>query len=196
MARKPKSMRHIKDILRLKHEHRLSVRQIARSCGLPSSTVSDYLVRAQAAGLSWPLPEGLDEQQIQQQLLSPPRGQPEAPPAEPPRPLPDWPEIHKELGRRSVTLRLLWREYRERYPDGYAYTQFCEYYHRWAETLDPVMRHHHPPGEKMFVDWAGQTVPLHEAGGARSEASDTEPSGSCSSTVCPAQSTNIFSPGG
>lgn len=172
MARKPKSMRQIKEVLRLKHEQRLSVRQIARNCGLPSSTVSDYLVRAQTAGLGWPLPEGLDEQQIQEQLLNRARGQPQAaPPAEPPRPLPDWPEVHKELGRRSVTLRLLWREYRQRYPEGYAYTQFCEYYHRWAETLDPVMRHHHPPGEKMFVDWAGQTVPLHEAGGAVSQAS-------------------------
>jgi transposase len=172
MARKPKSMRQIKEILRLKHEHRLSVREVARSCGLPSSTVSDYLMRAQAADLGWPLPEGLDEQQIQELLLNPARGQPEAaPPPEPPRPLPDWPEIHKELGRRSVTLRLLWQEYRQRFPNGYAYTQFCEYYHRWAETLDPVMRHHHPPGEKMFVDWAGQTVPIHEADGLLSEAS-------------------------
>jgi len=165
-------MRQIKEILRLKHEHHLSVRQIGRSCGLPSSTVSDYLLRAQAAGLGWPLPEELNEQQIQQRLLSPPQGQGEAALAtEPPRPLPHWPEIHKELGRHSVTLRLLWREYLERFPEGYAYTQFCEYYHRWAETLDPVMRHHHRPGEKMFVDWAGQTVPLHEAGGVVSEAS-------------------------
>lgn len=165
-------MRQIKEILRLKHEHRLSVRQIARSCGLPASTVSDYLVRAQSAGLSWPLPEGLDEQQIQHQLLNPGRDQPEAaPPARPPRPLPDWREVHQELGRRSVTLRLLWQEYRQRFPEGYGYTQFCEYYHRWAETLDPVMRHHHPPGEKLFVDWAGQTVPIHEADGSVSAAS-------------------------
>jgi transposase len=79
--------------------------------------------------------------------------------------------VHQELGRRSVTLRLLWQEYRERFPNGYGYTQFCEYYHRWAQTLDPVMRHHHPPGEKMFVDWAGQTVPLVAADGAVSQAS-------------------------
>lgn len=164
-------MRQVKEVLRLKYEHRLSVREIARSCGLPSSTVSDYLKRAQAAGLGWPLPEGLDQEQIQQRLLSSRRGQAEAaPPPEPPRRLPDWPEVRKELGRQSVTLRLLWREYRQHYPDGYAYTQFCEYYHRWAETLDPVMRHHHPPGEKMLVDLAGQTVPLHEAGGSLSEA--------------------------
>lgn len=172
MARKPISMRQIKEILRLKHQHQLSVREIARSCGLPPSTVSDYLGRAQAAGLSWPLPEGLEDQQIQDRLLHPPQAQPEAsPPTEPPRPLPDWPEVHKELGRRSVTLRLLWQEYRERFPEGYGYTQFCEYYHRWAETLEPVMRHHHPPGEKMFVDWAGQTVPLAGADGTLSQAS-------------------------
>jgi transposase len=165
-------MRQIKEILRLKHQHQLSVREIARSCGLPSSTVSDYLLRAQAASLSWPLPEGLDDQHIQERLLHPPQGQPEAcPAAEPPRPLADWPEVHKELGRRSVTLRLLWQEYRQRFPNGYGYTQFCEYYHRWAESLDPVMRHHHPPGEKMFVDWAGQTVAIAEAQGRVSQAS-------------------------
>ena len=167
-------MRQIKEVLRLKHAHQLSVREIARSCGLPPSTVNDYLVRAQAAGLSWPLPEGLDDQQLQQQLLNASQDPPEeaaAPPAEPPRPLPDWAEIHKELGRRSVTLRLLWQEYRERFPNGYGYTQFCEYYHRWAETLDPVMRHHHAPGEKMFVDWAGQTIPIHQPNGVVAEAS-------------------------
>jgi len=165
-------MRQIKEILRLKHEHRLSVRQIARSCGLPASTVSDYVVRAQAAGLGWPLPEGLDEGQIQHRLLNPTRGQPEAaPPPKPARPLPDWSEVHKELRRRSVTLRLLWREYRESFPDGYGYTQFCEHYHRWAGTLDPVMRQHHTPGEKLFVDWAGQTVPIREPDGSVSEAS-------------------------
>jgi transposase len=165
-------MRQIKEILRLKHQHQLSVREIARSCGLPPSTVNDYLLRAQATGLSWPLPEGMDDQHIQERLLHPPQAQPRAcPPAEPPRPLPDWPEVHQELGRRSVTLRLLWQEYRQRFPKGYGYTQFCEYYHRWAETLDPVMRHHHPPGEKMFVDWAGQTVPIQAADGVSSPAS-------------------------
>src|SRR5512141_480494 len=118
MARKPISMRQIKEILRLKHTHQLSIREIARSCGLPSSTVNDYLVRAQAAGLSWPLPEGLDDQQLQQRLLHLTQTQPEAsPPLGPPRPLPDWAEVHKELGRRSVTLRLLWEEYRGRFPN-------------------------------------------------------------------------------
>jgi transposase len=164
-------MRQIKEILRLKHEHHLSVREIGRSCGLPPSTVSDYLGRAQAAGLSWPLPEGLSDEEIARKLLNGNCADPTAPPAEPARPLPDWAEVHKELGRRSVTLRLLWQEYRQRFPNGYAYTQFCEYYHRWAQTLDPVMRHVHVPGEKMFVDWAGQKVPIHGPDGVTSEAS-------------------------
>jgi hypothetical protein len=126
-------MRHIKELLRLKHEHLLSVREITRSCGLLGSTVHDYLVRAKAAGQGWRFADGLDELQLQQLLLSPARSQPgAAPPPEPPRRFPDWPEVHKELGCRSVTLRLLWQEYRQRFPDGHAYTQFCEYWGRTA----------------------------------------------------------------
>jgi transposase len=152
-------MRHIKEILRLKHEHHLSVREIARSSGLPPSTVSDYLGRAQRAGLSWPLPADLSEEQLQRQLLQS-EGQESPAPTQPGRPLPEWAEVHKELGRPNVTLRLLWEEYRREFPEGYGYTQFCEYYNRWAGTLDPVLRQVHVPGEKMFVDWAGQTVPI------------------------------------
>ncbi|MHC1769481.1 MAG: hypothetical protein AB9869_35225 [Verrucomicrobiia bacterium] len=70
-----------------------------------------------------------------------------------------------------MTPRLLWQEYRESFPNGYGYTQSCEYYHHWTETLDPVIRHPPVPGEKMFVDWAGQTIPMHQAGGVVAEAS-------------------------
>ena len=77
--------------------------------------------------------------------------------------LPDWPHLHQELGRLSVTLRLLWQEYRRAQPEGYGYSRFCELYQRWAGTLDPVLRQMHLPGEKLFVDWAGQTVPIHNA---------------------------------
>ena len=77
--------------------------------------------------------------------------------------LPDWPHLHQELGRPSVTLRLLWQEYRRAQPEGYGYSRFCELYQRWAGTLDPVLRQMHLPGEKLFVDWAGQTVPIHHA---------------------------------
>ena len=158
MARKKLTMRQIHEILRLKHQNRLSVRKIARSCGLPTSTVGDYLQRAEIAGISWPHSEDLSEQQLVERLMAtaPPKG-------EPCQVLPDWTHIHTELGRKSVTLQLLWQEYRAAQPEGYGYSRFCELYQRWAGTLDPVLRQVHLPGEKMFVDWAGQTVAIHNA---------------------------------
>jgi hypothetical protein len=159
MARQTKSMRQIKEILRLKFQHQLSIREIARSCALPTSTVGDYLKRAELAGLSWPIPEEWTEEQILERLLGVPDPSPEVPQA-----LPDWAQIHEELRRKSVTLRLLWQEYRHSHPEGYGYSRFCELYDRWAQRLDPVLRQVHRPGEKMFVDWAGQTVPIYKLG--------------------------------
>jgi transposase len=151
-------MRQIHELLRLKYQNQLSVREIARSCGLPTSTVGDYLKRAEAAGVQWPLPAGQSEPALLQLLLAQPATAPGSGLA-----LPDWPTIHKELGRKSVTLLLLWQEYRQTYPEGYGYSRFCQLYQRWAGTLDPVLRQVHLPGEKLFVDWAGQTVPIHNA---------------------------------
>jgi len=151
-------MRQIHELLRLKYQNQLSIREIARSCGLPASTVGDYLKRAAAAGVQWPLPAGQSEAELLQLLL----GAPAIAPADA-LALPDWPHLHQELGRPSVTLRLLWQEYRQAQPEGYGYSRFCELYQRWAGTLDPVLRQVHLPGEKLFVDWAGQTVPIHNA---------------------------------
>lgn len=156
MARPNKSMRQIKEILRLKFEHQLSVREIARSCAVPASTVGDYLKRAELAGLSWPQPEDWTEEQILERLLGVADPSPEVPQG-----LPVWGHLHEELRRKSVTLRLLWQEYRQTHPDGYGYSRFCELYDRWAGTIDPVLRQVHPPGEKMFVDWAGPTIPIY-----------------------------------
>ena len=123
-------MRQIKELLRLKHEHGLSVRQIARSCGLPVSTVGDYLKRAQEAGLSWPLPEELTEEQLLASCLGSAAPAAADPPA---KALPDWKEIHQELRRKGVTLQLLWNEYHQIHPEGYAYSRFCELYREWEE---------------------------------------------------------------
>jgi transposase len=158
MARTKLTMRQIQEILRLKHQNQLSIREIARSCGLPTSTVGDYLKRAEAAGISWPVPEGQSEKELLQLLIAQPVTGTDRCAA-----LPDWPYIHKELGRKAVTLLLLWQEYRQVQPEGYGYSRFCELYQRWAGTLDPVLRQVHLPGEKMFVDWAGQTVEIHNA---------------------------------
>lgn len=58
-------MRKLKEILRLKYEAQLSIRQITRSCSISHSTVSDILHRAETAGLSWPLSNDYDENKLE-----------------------------------------------------------------------------------------------------------------------------------
>ena len=155
MTRERLTMRKIQEVLRLKWSCELSNRAIARSCSISHSTVQEYLQRAEAAGLSWPLPESLTEDALFQQLF------PERVPVEAqPRALPDWPQVHAELRKRSVTLKLLWTEYKEAHPDGFQYSQYCERYRHWAAKLNPPMRLVHKAGEKLFVDYAGDTIPL------------------------------------
>ncbi len=150
MAGKRLPMRKIREILRLKWEVGLSHRAIARSCSVGLGTVSLYLKRAREAGLSWPLPEALDETALEAQVLRRPR------PPTGPRPQPDPAHIHRELKRQGVTLHLLWVEYLETHPAGYRYSQFCEIYRRWAKKLNPSMRQRHRAGEKAFVDYSGK----------------------------------------
>jgi transposase len=153
------SMRKIEEILRLKYEAKLSHRAIAQSCGVSPSTVSEYVAHAQAAGLSWPLPTGLSGEALEG-LLFPQREPVSATGRRIPQP--DWPKIHTELRRKSVTLGLLWVEYRQAHPDGYGYSQFCYCYRQWVKQLKPMMRQRHQAGEKLFIDYAGQTVPVVE----------------------------------
>jgi transposase len=148
-------MRKIHLVLRLFFAAGLSIRAIARSIHASPSTVGDYIRRAQVAGLSWPLPEGMDERAVEAKLF-PPR-----PPASPiVRPLPEWAKVHRELRRKGVTLSLLWYEYKAEHPDGVQYSWFCERYRAWAQHIDVVMRQEHRAGEKLFVDYAGQSVPV------------------------------------
>jgi transposase len=155
MVQERLTMRKIAEVLRLKWECKLSNRAIARSCSISHSTVSEYLRRAQEAGLSWPLPADMGEDTLLELLF------PQAPQSSSCAiPCPDWSLIHAELRKKSVTLRLLWVEYREAQPDGYGYSQFCALYREWAKHLNPSMRLSHKGGEKVFVDYAGQTVPI------------------------------------
>ena len=149
------SMRKVSEILRLKWSCGLSDRAIARSCAICHGSVAEYVTRARLAGLSWPLPEHLDEDALYR-LLFPPVPHP----CNQAIPVPDWAHLHTELRRKGVTLRLLWVEYREAHNNGYGYSQFCNLYRRWAKRLKPSMRQAHPAGEKLFVDYAGQTVPV------------------------------------
>jgi len=155
MPRKRLSMRKIKEVLRLKGQCALSHRQIAHSCGIGLGTVYEYLRRAVEAGVGWPLPDGLQEADLDRLLFPPP-----IPVPKDERPLPDWAEIHKELKRKGVTLLLLWQEHRATHPNGYGYSRFCELYTEWTQKLSPRMHQIHKAGEKLFVDYAGQTVPV------------------------------------
>jgi transposase len=146
-------MRKIKEILRLRFEVGLPLRQIARSCGLGKTTVSECLARFEGSGLSWPAVLQLDEATLEDKLYPPTLLAPAAA-----RTLPVWAAIHRELRRKGVTLTLLWHEYRAVHPDGFGYSWFCERYAAWAGQLDVVMRQEHRAGEKLFVDYAGQTV--------------------------------------
>src|SRR5262249_38081144 len=119
---------------------------------------ADYLVRARAAGLGWPLPAAMDDADLEARLF------PAAPRPAVARPPPDFGAVHTELRRKGGTLELLWVEYRERHPDGYGYSQFCNLYRHWQRRVDVVMRQEHRAGEKLFVDFAGQTVPVVDPG--------------------------------
>ena len=151
------TMRKIREVFRLKFDCDLSNRQIAKSCAIARSTVADYLFRLQQAGLSWPLPPDIDDNQLEQRLYPP---LPALPAHQ--RPIVDWSYIHQQLRHKSVTLMLLWQEYKEQHPHGYQYSQFCSFYRQWADKNDPVMRQQHCAGEKMFVDYAGQTVQVYD----------------------------------
>ena len=130
-------MRRIREVLRLYFAAALSIRAIARSLGTSPSTVGEYLRRAQVAGLSWPLPELVDDTELERRLF------PAPPSSRTARPLPDWSEVHRELRRKSVTLSLLWQEYKQSHPEGLQYSRFCEQYRAWAGKLDLVMRQEH-----------------------------------------------------
>ncbi len=153
-------MRQLKEVFRLHYELKLSQRAIAQSTGLARSTVESYIQRAKKAELVWPLPEAMDEAALWQRLRLRVESKE---PLQPERRLPDFAKIHQELRRKNVTLMLLWREYRQQHPDGYGRTQFFEHYRRWAAKLEPTLRQTHVPGEKLFVDWAGQSIPIDES---------------------------------
>jgi transposase len=155
MANRRLSMRKIKEVLRLHQEIGLSERQIAKSCGISRSTVKDYLHRAQRAGLSWPLSSELDDAQLENLLF--PLSQPIAPEN---RGMPPLDYLYQELKRKGVTLQLLWCEYKQSNPEGYQYSQFCKRYQRWVDKLDVCLRQQYRAGEKLFVDYAGQTIPV------------------------------------
>ena len=161
MAAQRVAMRNIKECLRLKFEAGLSHEKIARALQLSKGVVSKYVSAARESGLDWSALAALEEAQLALVLLPPiteykTRGE---------RVLPDVLSAHRELRRKGVTLQLLWEEYVAAHPHQptYRYTQFVEHYRRYAGTLKRSMRQQHRAGEKLFIDYAGPTLPIINA---------------------------------
>jgi len=149
MPRRRVPMRKIRQILKLKYESKLKHRMISRACRVGVGTVSEYIGRAKAAGLGWPLPADLDDTTLEAILYPPSTSSPVT------HTPPDFVKIHEELRRPGVTLQLLWEEYREGEACGYSYSRYCELYNRWRKKLHPSMRQYHRAGEKTFIDFSG-----------------------------------------
>ena len=150
-------MRKLKEILRLRFEAGLSYRQIAAAAKVSVGVAAKYVAQAERAGLTWPLPDNPDEAALARLL-----GQTPDVPARLSRyAAPDGVAIHQELKKKGVTLQLLWEEYRARDPEhSYRYAQFCVHYRTYRDSLARSLRQTPRAGEKLFVDYAGQTVPI------------------------------------
>ena len=154
-------MRRIKEVLRLKLDVGLSHRQIVAALGVSLGAVSKFVSLAEREGLTWLAIADLDEDQIEARLC------PKAAPAKRRRVPPDCGLIHRELRRKGVTLQLLWEEYVEahRADATYRYTQFCQRYRDHVDQLKRSMRQEHRAGEKLFADFAGQTLTILDPAG-------------------------------
>ncbi len=149
-------MKKIKEILKLRFITDISYRQISRAVDIPSSTVSDYCKRFEITKYTIEEFVKIDEDTIYQ-LLFPEK---KLPSKYKDRPLPDVEYIHKEIAKKGVTFELLWMEYKEQNPDGYGCSQFKEHYYKFKNKINPTMRQTYIPGDQMFVDYSGLTVPV------------------------------------
>ena len=150
MATERLPMRKIREVLRLRWQLQLSMREVARSAVVSLGVAQKIASRAAAAGMTWASVEAMDDPALEERLY----GRPASPTDERPRPDPAY--IHRELRRVGVTLELLHLEYLERHPTGLRYTAFCDVYRSWHAKAGIVMRQVHRAGEKCFVDYSGK----------------------------------------
>lgn len=152
-------MRIIRDILRLRLGTGLSIRQINASTKVSLGSIQKLLSKAVEPGLSWPLPDDLNDAQLARMFY------PDADTRTSSRfQVPDWPIPNQELKQKGMTKLLRWEEYTQQYPNRcLSYSQFCDRYRHWRSLQKRPMRQSQEGGEKCFVDYCGQTVPIINA---------------------------------
>ena len=150
-------MRKIRQVLRLLNETDLSRRAIANSLGMSRNSVTDYFTRAAAAKLAWPLPPDLDDAALEQ-LLFPNLAVRDTST----KPQPDLVVVHEEMKRKGATLHVLHEEYLAEHPTGINYSMFCQRYREFKQTLKRHMRQTYVAGDRVFVDYAGPTMPIFD----------------------------------
>ena len=146
-------MRKIREVLRLHHDIGANEREIASACDIARSTVHEYLRRAEVAGVGWPLPAETSDQELENRLF----GRSET---STDRRTPDWRGVQRELTKKNMTLQVVWEDYKQANPDGYGRSQFCHLFREWEGKSEIRMAQNHVPGERLWIDWAGQTAPL------------------------------------
>ena len=149
-------MRKIREVLRLRLGANLSYQAIKASTKISVGACQKLVKKAEALGLSWPLPDDMDDNQLARLFY----------PGSDTRvssrfQVPDWAAIHQELKGKGVTKQLLWEEYTQQYPNRcYSYSQYCDRYQHWCKQQKRSMRQHHKAGEKCFIDYCGPTLPI------------------------------------
>ena len=152
MAQGRLPMRKVKKVLEFHFDEGRSARAIASHCGLARRSVAQTLERFAASGLSWPEARDMEEEALDAALYRRPRASD--------RPEVDWAKVEKDLSGHGVTLMLLWQEWRETHPDGMSYPTWCRHFREWRPRRDATMRQNRRPGERLFVDYAGMTIPI------------------------------------
>lgn len=146
----------LRQIIRLLSDQGLSMRAIGRACKISPNTAKSVQTILTAKQLTWATLQALDDEKLQRTLFD------ETKPTER-KPIPDWQQVHAELQKRDMTLQLLWEEYRQLNTDGLSYTQYTRRYRAWRNGCKLSMRQIHRPGEKIFVDFCGRTMPIRNA---------------------------------
>lgn len=150
------SMNKVREIIRLNEQNGLSKRAIARALKTSRPIVNEYINKINSVGLTYDEIKDMEDDTLLEIIEGKTRltsnryivlSQ-------------QFEYFVKELKRTGVTLERLWQEYREKYPDGYGYSQFCYHFQVWRSTSELTMHMDHKAGDKMFVDFTGKHLQI------------------------------------